>query len=73
MCFSQAIRELQLLGLLQPARRCHGEHARSGVASGHTTSMRDCCYSVMLMHRAIDERLMHAHLSSIYGKDDALP
>eukprot|EP00891_Asterochloris_glomerata_P007571 jgi/Astpho2/7571/Aster-02477 len=40
--FSQATRELQLLGLLRPARKRHGEHAQKMVwHSGHATRMHD--------------------------------
>ena len=42
MRFSQATRELQLLGLLRPARKRHGEHAQKMVwHSGHATRMHD--------------------------------
>ena len=42
MHFGQAARELQLLGLLRPARKRRREHAQKMVwHSGHTTSMHD--------------------------------
>ena len=42
MRFSQATRELQLLGLLRPARKRHGEHAQKMVwHSGQATRMHD--------------------------------